>query len=122
MATAEWVAFHDAFKTRWGHVPSAASAFAYSSMRMILLAIEARGGDVSDKTALVDAMLKVDQSNDPRGPVTMDPTWHAAIENVYIREVAVDENGVLFNKGIFTVKNVTQFGPYDPDALHGSAG
>ncbi len=52
---------------------------------------------------------------DPRGPVTMDPTWHAAVENVYIREVAVDDAGVLFNKGLFTVKNVSQFGPYDPE-------
>jgi len=112
MATPEWVAFKDAFNKRWGHDPSAASAFAYSSMKMILKAIEARNGDISDKAALVDGMLKVDMSKDPRGPVALDPTWHAAVENVYIREVAKDDKGELYNKGILTVKNVNQFGPY----------
>jgi branched-chain amino acid transport system substrate-binding protein len=115
MATAEWMAFKDAFEKRWGHAPSAASEFAYSSMRLILRGIEARNGDISDKAALVDAMLKVDLTDDPRGPVTLDPTYHSATENVYIREIAKDENGVLFNKGLFTVKNVSQFGPYDPE-------
>jgi len=115
LATPEWVAFRDAFNTRWGHDPSAASAFAYTSMKMILKAIEELNGDVSDKTALVDAMLNVDMSKDPRGPLTMDPTWHAVIENVYLREVALDENGELYNKGILTVKDVSQFGPYDSE-------
>lgn len=115
MATQQWTAFKGAFNKRWGHDPSAASAFAYSSMKMMLGAIEARKGDITDKTALVDAMLAFDQSNDPRGPVKMDTKWHAAVENVYIREVSVDANGKLFNKGILTVKDVSQFGPYDPD-------
>jgi branched-chain amino acid transport system substrate-binding protein len=114
LSTPEWIAFRDKFVERWGHTPSAASVFAYSSMRMILLAIESLDGDVSDKTALVQAMLEVDQTNDPRGPVTLDPKYHAAIGNVYIREVAMDENGNLYNKGLFTIKNVSQFGPYDP--------
>ena len=38
----------------------------------------------------------------------------SAIENVYIREVAKDDKGQLYNKGLWTVKNVGQFGPYDP--------
>jgi branched-chain amino acid transport system substrate-binding protein len=115
LAREEWVAFSEAFNEKWGHDPSGASAFAYTSMKMILEAIEALDGDVSDKEALVEAMLNVDMTGDPRGPVTMDPTWHAAIENVYIREVAEDENGDLYNKGILAVENVSQFGPYDPD-------
>ena len=100
---------------KWDHDPSGASEFAYSSMKMILDAIAALDGDVSDKQALVEAMLNVDMTNDPRGPVTMDPNWHAAIENVYIREVVLDENGELYNKGIIAVENVNQFGPYDSD-------
>lgn len=115
LARAEWVAFSDAFNKKWDHDPSGASAFAYSSMKMILDAIAALDGDVSDKQALVEAMLNVDMTNDPRGPVTMDPNWHAAIENVYIREVVLDENGELYNKGIIAVENVNQFGPYDSD-------
>lgn len=113
--TPEWNAFKEAFNKRWGRNPSAASEFAYSSMRVILRAIDAVNGDVSDKAALVDAMLKVDMTDDPRGPVSLDPTFHSAIENVYIREVAKAEDGTLYNKGIWTVKNVSQFGPYDPE-------
>jgi branched-chain amino acid transport system substrate-binding protein len=115
LATPEWVAFRDTFNKRWGRNPSTASEFAYSSMRMILRAIEAVNGDISDKTALVDAMLKVDLTDDPRGQVSIDPKYHSAIGPVYIREVTKAEDGSLYNKGIWTVKNVSQFGPYDPE-------
>jgi branched-chain amino acid transport system substrate-binding protein len=112
--TPEWNAFKEAFVKKYGYPPSAASEFAYTSMRLILRAIEAVNGDVSDKTKLVEAMLKVDLTDTPRGPVKLDPTYHSAIGNVYIREVAADDSGALYNKGILTVKNVSQFGPYDP--------
>jgi branched-chain amino acid transport system substrate-binding protein len=115
LSTPAWVAFRDTFNKRWGRNPSAASEFAYSSMRVILRSIEAVKGDVSDKTALVDAMIKVDLTDDPRGPVTLDPKFHSATGNVYIREVTKGADGVLYNKGILTVTNVSQFGPYDPD-------
>ena len=114
MDTPEWNAFKEAFEARWGHSPSAASAFAYSSMRLILRAIEALDGDVSDKAALVEAMRNVDMSDAPRGPISLDD-FNAAIENVYIREVALGDDGEMYNAGIVTVKNVSQFGPYDPD-------
>lgn len=113
--TPEWNTFKEAFFARWGRNPSAASEFAYSSMRLILRGIEAVNGDVSDKDALIQAILNVDMSDDPRGPVSLDPTYHAAIGNVYIREVAQAADGSLYNKGIWTVKNVSQFGPYDPE-------
>jgi hypothetical protein len=54
-------------------------------------------------------------SDEPRGPVTLDE-YNAAIENVYIREVALGSDGAMYNKGLFTAKNVSQFGPYDSKA------
>jgi branched-chain amino acid transport system substrate-binding protein len=113
LTTANWTTFATAFKKRWGSDPSAASEFAYSSMRMIIRAIDAQKGNVTDKTALVNAMKSVDLTDDPRGPITLD-NYNAAVENVYIREVAKDANGKLYNKGLFTVEKVSQFGPYDP--------
>lgn len=113
LATPEWVKFRDAFEARWGNPPSAASEFAFMSMRLILRAIDAQGGDVADKTALVKAMHGVDLTDTPRGPVRLDD-FNAAIENVYIREVALDDKGAMYNKGIVTVSDVSQFGPYDP--------
>ena len=46
--------------------------------------------------------------------MALDPPSQAAIETVYTREVTADASGALYNKGILTVKNVSQFGPYDP--------
>lgn len=114
LSTDEWNAFKAAFEERWGHSPSAASEFAYMSMRMILRAIEAVDGDVSDKDALVAAMHDVDLTDTPRGPVTLDE-YNAAVENVYIREVVLADDGTMYNRGIITVSDVSQFGPYDPE-------
>lgn len=114
LATPEWTAFRDAFQARWGNAPSAASEFAYTSMRLILRAIDEAGGDASDGAALVEAMRRVDLKDAPRGPVSLDE-YNAAVENVYIREVALDEAGAMYNKGLVTVTDVNQFGPYDPE-------
>lgn len=111
--TPNWNRFRDAFVKRWGHSPSAASEFAYGCMQLILRGIEARKGDVADKAALLQAMRAVDLSDEPRGPVTLDD-YNAAIDNVYIRQVALGSNGSMYNKGLFTTKAVSQFGPYDP--------
>ncbi len=110
-----WNEFRDKFVDAYGYPPSAASEFAYMSMRMMIRAIEALDGDVSDPAKLVDAMLAVDLTDTPRGSVKLDPELHAAIENVYIREVAMGEDNVMFNKGLFVVENVSQFGPYEKD-------
>jgi len=116
LATPEWTKFRDAFQAKYNHAPSTASEFAYMSMRMILRSIDKTGGNVADHKALIDAMLATDLTDSPRGPVTLDQTWHAAVQNVYIREVSKDANGALYNKGLWTVKDVSQFGPYDPTA------
>jgi branched-chain amino acid transport system substrate-binding protein len=113
LATPAWTKFKETYNKRWNHDPSAASEFAYSSMRMILRALDARKGDTTDRQALVNAMIQVDMSDDPRGPVKVDPQFHSAIENVYIREVAKDDKDQLYNKGLTTTKDVGQFGPYD---------
>jgi branched-chain amino acid transport system substrate-binding protein len=114
LATPEFTKFSDAYKARFGEQVSSYSAFAYTSMRLILRAIEAVNGDVSDPKAFVDAMVKVNMLDDPRGPITIDPTYRAATANVYIRVVDKKADGTLYNKGLVTVKNVSQFGPYDP--------
>jgi branched-chain amino acid transport system substrate-binding protein len=113
LSTPAWVKFRDAFAKRWGHNPSTASEFAYDTMRLILRALAKLKGDVSDKAAIITAMQSVDMSDAPRGPIKLGQ-YNAVIENVYIREIAVAKDGSLYNKGLLTVKNVSQFGPYDP--------
>jgi len=116
LSTPQWTKFRDAFQKKYNHAPSAASEFAYSSMNLILRSIASNKGDVANHKGLIDAMIATDMTNDPRGSVKLDPKFHAAIQNVYIREVAKDDGGKLFNKGIWTVREVSQFGPYDPTA------
>ncbi|MEA4944877.1 MAG: ABC transporter substrate-binding protein [Propionicimonas sp.] len=115
LATPEWTKFADAFKVKYGYAPSAAAEFAYSSMKLILRSIDQTSGNVADRKALIDAMAAADITDDPRGPVKLDPKWHSATQNVYIREVAKDDSGALYNKGLWTVTEVSQFGVYDPD-------
>lgn len=113
LSSPAWVKFRDAFFKRWAHNPSTASVFAYDSMRVILRALAKLKGDVSDKAAIVKAMQSVDMSDSPRGPIKLGQN-NAIIENVYIRQVALAKDGTMYNKGLFTVKEVSQFGPYDP--------
>lgn len=113
LSTPAWTRFKDAHVKRWDKPPSAAAEFAYVSMIMILRGIEKVNGDVSDKQALVEAMLSVDLTDAPRGPVVLDE-YHAAVENVYIRDTAMLSDGIG-NHGLLTIKNVSQFGPYDPE-------
>lgn len=111
LSTPEWTKFKDAYVKKQSKPPSAAAEFAYTSMRMILRAIDKTNGNVSNHTALLTAMRQVDLSDAPRGPVKLDE-YNAAVQNVYIREVQPLADGIG-NKGLFTVKGVNQFGPYD---------
>lgn len=114
LTSPEAVKFAEAYQAKYNRPPAAAAEFAYTTMILILRAIEAMDGDVSDPEALVQAMKEVDMSDAPRGPVTLDE-YNAAVQNVYIREVQAAEDGSLFNQVLYTVENVSQFGPYDPD-------
>ncbi|MCW5951543.1 MAG: ABC transporter substrate-binding protein [Propionibacteriaceae bacterium] len=115
LSTPEWTTFADAFRAKYGYAPSAAAEFAYSSMKLILRSIDQTNGNVEDSKALIAAMTSTDITDDPRGPVKLDPKWHSATQNVYIREVTKDDSGALYNKGLLTVTEVSQFGVYDPD-------
>ena len=42
----------------------------------------------------------------PRGPVSIDPKTRDIVQNIYIRKVVKDANGVLFNKEFETIPNV----------------
>ncbi len=101
------------YEEKYNRIPAAAAEFAYSSMRLIIRALQATNGD-TDPAKLIEAMKKVDLTDDPRGPVYIDE-FNAAVQNVYIRQVQVDDQGRLYNQGLYTVEKVSQFGPYDPD-------
>ncbi len=101
------------YEEKYGRIPAAAAEFAYSSMKLIIKALEETNGD-TDPAKLLDAMRAADLTDDPRGPVYIDE-YQNAVQNVYIRQVQMDDQGRMYNQGLYTVENVSQFGPYDPD-------
>lgn len=76
---------------------------AYDGMHVIYKMIEATDGKQDAKKA-VDAVKGMAWTS-PRGPVSIDPETRHVTENIYLREVAKDANGRLYNKEIQTFPN-----------------
>jgi branched-chain amino acid transport system substrate-binding protein len=111
--TPEAVKFREAYQKRFGALPSTVSEHAYSSMKLILNAIEALKGDVSDRAKLIGELRKAEVRDAPRGPVVLDE-FANAVNTIYFREVKTNPAGGMWNVAVVKVENVSQFGPYDP--------
>jgi branched-chain amino acid transport system substrate-binding protein len=107
-------AFAAAYRARFKKVPSYYSESMYTGGKWLVAAIDAIGGNVEDRAALVEALRRVKPTGLPRGPVELD-TYGNPVENVYIRRVE-RVNGELQNTVIETFPRVSQFWTYDPAA------
>jgi branched-chain amino acid transport system substrate-binding protein len=105
-------AFATSYRARYGKVPSSYSESMYTGGKWLVAAIDAIGGKVEDRQALVDALRRVMPEGLPRGPVELDE-YGNPIENVYIRRVE-RVNGELQNTVIDTFPKVSQFWKYPP--------
>lgn len=76
---------------------------AFDGMHVIYKMIEATDGKQDAKKA-VDAVKGLAWTS-PRGPVSIDSDTRHITENIYLREVAKDANGHLYNKEIQTFAN-----------------
>jgi branched-chain amino acid transport system substrate-binding protein len=112
LETPEFTAFAEAFRNRWGRLPSASAEHAYTGIVMALRAVEAID-DFDDRPALIEALRATDYPDAPRGGFYLDE-YANPVHNIYIREVR-EVDGQLMNFGIVRVPEVSQFGPYDPD-------
>ena len=106
-------AFAESYRARFTKVPSYYSESMYTGGKWLVAAIEAVGGRVEDRAALVAALRQVRPADLPRGPVELD-AYGNPIENVYIRRVD-RVNGELQNTVIDTFPSVSQFWNFDPD-------
>lgn len=70
--------------------------FAYDGMEVIFHMLKATGGKRDGDKAI--ASIKGYAWMSPRGPVSIDPKTRDIVQNIYIRKVVKDENGVLYNK------------------------
>ena len=87
--------FRDAFKKKFGEDPEEFAVMGYDAVRFIIEAVKARGGDTSDRPALVGAIEKVAYTG-PRGPMKMAKN-HQATQNVYIVKTVKKDNAVAFD-------------------------
>ena len=70
--------------------------FAYDGMEVIFHMLKATGGKRDGDKAI--ASIKGYSWMSPRGPVSIDPKTRDIVQNIYIRKVVKDKNGVLYNK------------------------
>ena len=82
--------------------PTNITVAAYDGMYVIAKMAEVVNGAINGQKEVDTVKGMAWQS--PRGPVSIDPETRELIQNVYIREV-VKENGVLYNKVIYTFEN-----------------
>lgn len=87
-------------------VANFASVQAYDGAHVIYEMVRAAG---SDGPAAIEAARGLSWTS-PRGPVTIDPETRHITQNVYIREVARDEDGTLVNREFETIEQVPDLG------------
>ncbi len=100
------------FKAKHGRYPSFYAAQAYDSIFLIKSAVEAVGGDLTNKDGMRAAMMKADYPS-VRGKYTYGNN-HMPIQNFYLREVVKDGDGNWATKIVKTVYTAHQ-DPYAAD-------
>ncbi len=85
----------------------------FTAARFYYEALTAINGDAEDRERFLQALRKVEVTDDPRGPMKMDELGNP-IQNVYIRKTE-RVGGTLQNTVIFTYPMVSQFWKYKKD-------
>jgi branched-chain amino acid transport system substrate-binding protein len=105
--------FVKAYMKKYGKLPSLYGFSHYSGAMWIGQVIEQLNGDISNRDAFLDAVLKSELTNSPLGrPVKFD-AYGNPIYDVYIRKVQKNPEGKFWNVPIETYPNVSQFWTYD---------
>ena len=88
-------AFVDAYQKEYSLLPDVFAVQAWDGMQAVDLALQAVKGDTSNKDAFIAALENV-KFNSPRGAFEFDKVTHNPIQDMYIREVKV-QNGQAVN-------------------------
>jgi branched-chain amino acid transport system substrate-binding protein len=112
-ATQEFV---DEYVKAYDQLPSYYSASTYTAAQWFAETLEAEDGDMSDVPAFLDTLKSNQLDNSPFGPMQLDE-YGGTIATMYLREVAKDEEGRLYNKVVEEYPETSQFWNYDPQAF-----
>ena len=88
-------AFKDAYQKEYNLLPDVFAVQAWDGMQALDFALQATGGDTSDKQKLIAALEAV-KFDSPRGAFEFDKSTHNPIQDMYMREVKTT-NGVTVN-------------------------
>jgi branched-chain amino acid transport system substrate-binding protein len=105
---AENKAFVDAYQKEYSLLPDVFAVQAWDGMTALDLALQAVKGDTSNKDAFIAALENV-KFNSPRGAFEFDKVTHNPIQDMYIRQVAV-QNGAAVNTIVDKIARVTDPG------------
>ncbi len=93
LQTPENLAFTRAYRARWQRDATVYAMQGYDTARVIVEALNATGGDTTNKSKLVEAVANV-RFTSPRGPISFDPETHNVIQTVYVRQVREVGNAI----------------------------
>lgn len=115
----DWDAFKAAYRAAYPDGLGSPSLFAhgyYVSTLAVLKGLDEVGGDLSDGQAAFRDALATMTLDTPTGEVTLDQN-RQAIADIFLTEVAMDENGELFNEVVKITEGVNQTLGMDRDAF-----
>lgn len=93
--------FVDGFRKEYGRTPSILAAMSYDAVMLLNAALSKTNGDASNTQALRDALENVSFES-VRGKIRFGAN-HFPIQNFYLSEVKVNNNGKLHNALVSTV-------------------
>src|SRR5438132_1910277 len=106
--TAENKAFVDAYQKEYNLLPDVFALQAWDGMTALDQALQATKGDTSNKDTVIAALEGV-KFKSPRGDFEFDKDTHNVIQDIYVRQVAV-QNGSAVNTIVDKVARVTDPG------------
>lgn len=105
---AENKAFVDAYQKEYNLLPDVFAVQAWDGMQAVDRALQAVKGDTSNKDAFIAALEAV-KFKSPRGDFSFDKDTHNVIQDIYIRQVAV-QSGNAVNTIVDKIAGVTDPG------------
>lgn len=106
--------FVNAFDERYDKLPSYYAVSCYTAGLWLAESLEAVDGNVADREAFLEAVRNLTLDDSPVGPIRLD-SFGNPIQNMYIREVQMRDDGRLWNVVTDVVEDVSQFYKYDVD-------
>ncbi|MDQ2950982.1 MAG: ABC transporter substrate-binding protein [Chloroflexota bacterium] len=105
---AENKSFVDAYQKEYTLLPDVFAVQAWDGMQALDLALQATKGDTSNKDAFIAALEGV-KFKSPRGDFSFDKDTHNVVQDIYIRQVAV-QSGNAVNTIVDKIAGVTDPG------------